>query len=105
MAGVPAEMSFNSGMEDKVKLFNAKKVYRIVTVQQPPFMRWNETTRKILNFPEKKIECQMFYELLIYWQKNRILKCIFFLKKIFIFAESYEGYCHELIEEIAKILK
>ena len=54
MAGVPAEMSFNSGMEDKVKLFNAKKVYRIVTVQQPPFMRWNETTRKILNFPEKK---------------------------------------------------
>jgi len=62
MAGVPAEMSFNSGMEDKVKLFNAKKVYRIVTVQQPPFMRWNETT------------------------------------------QSYEGYCHELIEEIAKIL-
>ena len=60
MAGVPAEMSFNSGMEDKVKLFNAKKVYRIVTVQQPPFMRWNETTRKILNFPEKKLNVRCF---------------------------------------------
>ena len=46
MAGVPAEMSFNSGMEEKIRLFDSKKVYRIVTVQQPPFMQWNATTRK-----------------------------------------------------------
>ena len=46
MAGVPAEMSFNSGMEDKIRLIDTKMVYRIVTVQQPPFMWWNATTRK-----------------------------------------------------------
>ena len=46
MAGVPAEMSFNSGMEDKIRLIDTKMVYRIVTVQQPPFMQWNATTRK-----------------------------------------------------------
>jgi len=46
MPGVPSEFSFNAGMEDQISLFKAKKVYKIVSVIQPPFMQWNETTQK-----------------------------------------------------------
>ena len=44
LAGVPSSFSFNSAdMEDMVTLFKAKKVYKVVSVIQPPFMQWNET--------------------------------------------------------------
>jgi len=45
-AGVPGEMKFKAGMEDAISQFRAKTVYRVVTVIQPPFMQWNETTKK-----------------------------------------------------------
>ena len=44
-AGVPAKMDFD------VALFNAKRVYKIVSVMQKPFMQWNETLREDTNFP------------------------------------------------------
>ena len=43
-AGVPAEMDFD------VALFNANRVYKIVSVIQPPFMQWNETLSEETNF-------------------------------------------------------
>ena len=75
-AGVPAKMAFD------IALFNAKRVYKIVTVIQPPFMQWNETLRE---------------------EKNFSLFIFLHLKKFFV--ESYEGYCYDLIVEVAKILK
>ena len=91
MPGVPSEFSFNAGMEDTISLFKAKKVYKIVSVEQPPFMLWNETTRKyqyiFWNIYDKKLQD----ENIIY--------------KYFIILEKYEGYCFDLIEEIKDILK
>ena len=43
-AGVPAKMDFD------IALFNEKRVYKIVSVIQPPFMQWNETLREETNF-------------------------------------------------------
>ena len=34
-------------MEDKASLFKAKKIYKVVSVIQPPFMQWNDTKSKI----------------------------------------------------------
>jgi len=45
-AGIPAEFSFEPMMEEKIALYKAKKVYRVVSVIQPPFMQWNETLKK-----------------------------------------------------------
>ena len=45
-AGIPSEMDFENGMEDEIAMFKATRVYRIVSVIQPPFMQWNETLRK-----------------------------------------------------------
>ena len=42
-AGVPSEADFD------VPLSNAKKVYKIISVIQPPFMQWNETLREETN--------------------------------------------------------
>ena len=67
-------------MDFDIAMLNAKRVYKIVTVIQPPFMQWNETLREETNFS------------------------LFFIKKKY-FVESYEGYCYDLIEEVAKILK
>ena len=47
-AGVPSDFSFDPMMEEKVASYSAKKVYRIVSVIQPPFMLWNETLSKHL---------------------------------------------------------
>ena len=49
MTGIPAEMDFESGMEDEIAMFKATRVYKIVSVIQPPFMQWNETLRKETN--------------------------------------------------------
>ena len=81
MAGIPSEMDFESGMEDEIAMFKATRVYKIVSVIQPPFMQWNETLRKIIN------------------TKSSVPK-IFFSS-----VETYEGYCYDLIVEVAKILK
>ena len=40
-AGTPGIMKFKSGMETELSRFNAKTVYRFVTVIQPPFMMKN----------------------------------------------------------------
>ena len=45
-SGTPGTMKFKAGMEEKIVQFRAKTVYRVVTVVQPPFMLWNETTSK-----------------------------------------------------------
>ena len=51
--GIPSEMHFVNGMEDEITKLKTKRVYKIVSIIQPPFMQWNETTRKIqINFPE-----------------------------------------------------
>ena len=47
-AGIPSMMDFENGMEDEIAMFKATRVYKIVSVIQPPFMQWNETTRKKL---------------------------------------------------------
>ena len=43
IAGAPSEFDFDPGMEDEIAMFNTKRVYKIVSVIQPPFMQWNET--------------------------------------------------------------
>ena len=52
-AGIPAEFSFEPMMEEKIALYKAKKVYRVVSVIQPPFMQWNETLSKQLQSIEE----------------------------------------------------
>ena len=42
-AGVPSEIDFDPGMEDEIAMFNTKRVYKIVSVIQQPFMQWNDT--------------------------------------------------------------
>ena len=59
MAGIPAEMDFESGMEDEIAMFKATRVYKIVSVIQPPFMQWNETLRKLLK--SKSIVQKIFF--------------------------------------------
>ena len=48
MSGIPSEMVFEKGMENEIAVPKKKRVYKIVSVIQPPFMQWNETTRKKL---------------------------------------------------------
>ena len=43
MSGIPGEFTFEDGMEDVLMDYVAKRLFRIVTVRQPPFMDWNET--------------------------------------------------------------
>ena len=52
-AGIPAEFSFEPMMEEKIALYKAKKVYRVVSVIQQPFMQWNETLSKQLQSIEE----------------------------------------------------
>ena len=70
-------------MEDKVALFKAKKVYKVVSVIQPPFMQWNET--KSINY---------YY---IHFMNHSVLTIVF--------LGTYEGYTFDLMEEIKKILE
>ena len=49
MPGIPTEMEFEKGMENEIAMPKKKRVYKIVSVIQPPFMQWNETLRKKLN--------------------------------------------------------
>ena len=79
-AGMPSLMDFENGMEDEIAMFKATRVYKIVSVIQPPFMQWNETLRK-RNKPDLLPLIQ------------------------YIFIEKYEGYAYDLIVEIAKILE
>ena len=48
-AGTPSMMFDweSNEMEDKASLFKAKKIYKVVSVIQPPFMQWNDTKSKI----------------------------------------------------------
>jgi len=55
-AGTPGAMNFKPGGEDKIVQFRAKTVYRVVTVVQPPFMHWNETTKKYEGYCADLIE-------------------------------------------------
>ena len=47
MSGIPTRIEFEKGMENEIAMPKRKRVYKIVSVNQPPFMQWNETTRKI----------------------------------------------------------
>ena len=47
VSGIPSEMVFEKGMENEIAVPKKKRVYKIVSVIQPPFMQWNETLRKI----------------------------------------------------------
>ena len=46
MSGIPSVMDFEEGMEHEISMIKTSRVYKIVTVIQPPFMQWNETLRK-----------------------------------------------------------
>lgn len=46
MSGIPSVMDFEKGMQDEISMIKTNRVYKIVTVIQPPFMQWNETLRK-----------------------------------------------------------
>ena len=46
MSGIPSVMDFEKGMEHEISMIKTSRVYKIVTVIQPPFMQWNETLRK-----------------------------------------------------------
>ena len=48
VAGIPTDMKFEKGMENEIAMPKKKRVYKIVSVIQPPFINWNETTRKIV---------------------------------------------------------
>ena len=47
VSGIPSEMKFENDMENEIAMPEKKRVYKIVSVIQPPFMQWNETLRKI----------------------------------------------------------
>jgi len=55
-AGIPGKIMFKPGMEDEIVKFRAKTVYRVVTVIQPPFMMWNDTTKKYEGYCADLIE-------------------------------------------------
>ena len=80
VSGIPTEMEFEKGMENEIAMSKKKRVYKIVSVIQPPFMQWNETTRK---------------KFILYFAAWKRILCL----------EKYEGYCYDLIVEIAGILK
>ena len=46
VSGIPTKMEFEKGMENEIAMPKKKRVYKIVSVIQPPFMQWNETLRK-----------------------------------------------------------
>ena len=46
VAGIPTDMKFEKEMENEIAMPKKKRVYKIVSVIQPPFINWNETTRK-----------------------------------------------------------
>ena len=46
-SGIPGTMNLEVGMEEKLVQHRAKKILRVVTVIQPPFIQWNVTTSKI----------------------------------------------------------
>ena len=48
MSGIPSRMEFENGMEDEIAMIRTKRVYKIVSVIQAPFMQWNETSSKEL---------------------------------------------------------
>ena len=47
MSGIPTEMEFEKGMENEIAMPKKKRVYKIVSVIQPPFMQWNENEGKL----------------------------------------------------------
>ena len=55
VSGIPTEIEFEKGMENEIAMPKKKRVYKIVSVIQPPFMQWNETESKIqINFLSPK---------------------------------------------------
>ena len=59
MPGESSEFDFDSGMEAEIAMFKAKRVYKIVSVIQPPFMQWNETTGNKIAKPKSKSKSQI----------------------------------------------
>ena len=50
VSGIPTKMEFEKGMENEITRPKKKRVYKIVSVIQPPFMQWNETLSKYFRF-------------------------------------------------------
>ena len=48
MAGIPGE--FSMSLESDLLEYRARKLWRVVTVQQPPFMEWNKTLGRYEGF-------------------------------------------------------
>ena len=46
-SGIPTEMEFEKGMQNEIAKPKKKRVYKIVSVIQPPFMQWNEIQSNI----------------------------------------------------------
>ena len=54
--GIPTEMEFEKGMQKEIAMPKKKRVYKIVSVIQPPFMQWNETEQKYEGYSYDLIE-------------------------------------------------
>ena len=79
MSGIPGEFTFEDGMEDVLMDYVAKRLFRIVTVRQPPFMDWNETLGR----------------------ENQRSSMIF----NYVIIGRYEGFCYEMLLDIAEYLE
>ena len=92
---------------------NHCQVYRIVSVLQPPFMQFNSTTRELeilKDFPWSKT-VSVWWKVLIWYLSVCHLSCWNIntvaseqLNDYLMIPEKHEGYCNDLIAEIAKIL-
>ena len=47
--GVPGVMSWQPGAMDMIQKFRPRDKLRVIVVEQPPFVEWNEDRRKIEN--------------------------------------------------------
>ena len=79
MSGVPGEFTFEDGMEDVLQDYVAKRLFRIVTVVQPPFMEWNETLGR---YHVRKLCCYLDQ----------------------LYSGRYEGFCYEMLLDIVEYL-
>ena len=46
--GVPGVMSWQPGAMDMIQKFRPREKLRVIVVEQPPFVEWNEDRRKNL---------------------------------------------------------
>ena len=81
-SGVPSTLDIEEDFRNETAEFRPKKIFRVVTVLQPPLMDWNQEQG------EEKIMIKLTYVLM----EN-------------IISETYEGFCFDLLNHMADILK